>query len=82
MDYEDTREDIVSAPKVTFFTQIIEGKRKEIVWSSNSTNRGNDGVIFFDAGKVNTAYDLAGRMVAEIVEKLQGVPVPPETITR
>lgn len=55
-------------PKVDFSTIVIERKSREVVWGSDSYNEGDDGVFFFDTGRVNTAYVMASQMVRWIAE--------------
>jgi TolB-like protein len=76
MDYEDTREPR-GAPRVTFFVQVIERQGKDVVWASHSTNLGDEGVFFFDMGKVTTAHALASIMAAEAVHRMRGVGISP-----
>ena len=57
-------------PKVDFFVLAIERSAKKVVWSSESYNQGDDGVYFFDYGKVNTASALASEMTRSLVEKI------------
>jgi hypothetical protein len=71
MDYEDVRGASTAAPAVTFSAQLIGARSKEVVWGSHSTNRGDEGVFFFNAGKITTAHALASRMVAEVVERMR-----------
>lgn len=71
MDYEDVRGASTAAPVVTFSAQVIEARSKEVVWGSHSTNRGDEWVFFFNAGKITTAHALASRMVAETVERMR-----------
>jgi TolB-like protein len=59
-------------PKVNFSTVFIERKSRKVVWGSNSYNEGDDGVFFFDRGRVNTAYAMSSQMVRWIGEKLLG----------
>jgi hypothetical protein len=70
MDYVDTREPR-GAPKVTFFLQVIDRQKKEVMWSSHSTNLGDDGVFFFEMGKVSTAHVLASAMAAEAIQRMR-----------
>ena len=56
------------APKVDFSALAIE--KKKVIWASKSYNQGDDGVFFFDRGKVNTAGRLASQMARNIVVKL------------
>jgi hypothetical protein len=58
-------------PKVGFNIQLIAKKGREVVWSSNSYNEGDDGVFFFDLGEVNTAHAMASQMTRWIAEKIQ-----------
>jgi hypothetical protein len=68
-DYEDYQ-GIWGKPKVSFSAQLIEKKSREVVWSSYSYNEGDDGVFFFDLGRVNTASVMVSQMVRWIGEML------------
>jgi TolB-like protein len=57
-------------PKVDFFAQLIDRKSRSVVWSSVSHNEGDDGVFFFDRGKVNTAHAMASQMTQWIGERI------------
>ena len=61
IDYEDFQ-GVWGKPKVSFSAQLIERKSREVVWSSNSYNEGDEGVFFFDRGRVNTASVMASQM--------------------
>ena len=41
-----------------------------MVWAALSYNRGDDGVFFFDWGRINTAYAMATQMVQLAVEDM------------
>jgi len=73
IDYQDYQ-GIWGKPKVDFSTVLIERKSREIAWGSNSYNEGDDGVFFFDRGRVNTAHAMASQMVQWIGEKILGNP--------
>lgn len=60
-------------PKVEFSTRVFDMKTRQIVWSSYSYNQGDDGVFFFNLGKVNTAHAMASGMVRSVVEKMEAV---------
>jgi TolB-like protein len=57
-------------PKVDFSVLLIEKKSREVVWSSSSYNEGDDGVFFFDRGRVNTAHSMASEMSRAVMEEL------------
>jgi TolB-like protein len=57
-------------PKVEFSTMIFDMKTRQIFWSSFSYNEGDDGVFFFNLGKVNTAHRMASGMVRSVVERM------------
>jgi hypothetical protein len=61
LNYDD------AAPGVEFNVMVFDRKSKKAVWSSWSSNRGDDGVFFFDLGSVNTAGALAARMTRAVV---------------
>ena len=65
MDYQDYQ-GALGKPKVDFSSMVIERKSREVVWSSDSHNEGDDGVFFFDRGRVNTAHAMASQMVQRV----------------
>ena len=69
IDYQDYRGSF-GKPKVDFTAEVIERKSREVVWSSTSYNQGDDGVFFFDRGRVNTAYSMASQMARWIAEMM------------
>ncbi len=58
-------------PVVEFFVNAIEKKSMEVVWASDSYNRGDDGVFFFDRGRVSTAGVMADRMAQAVVKMMK-----------
>ena len=60
-------------PKVEFSVRIFDMKTRQIVWSSSSYNEGDDGVFFFNLGKVNTAHGMASGMVRSVVERMDAI---------
>jgi len=71
---------IWGTPKVDFSVLFVDRKGRKVVWSSTSYNEGDDGVFFFDLGRVNTAYAMAsqmtqriGKMFIEDSKRVQGV---------
>jgi hypothetical protein len=70
--YLDSRLPMVY-PEVEFSVQVFERVSKEVVWSSRSVGRGDDGVYFFDVGKRSTACKLAAELtqatITEMTEK-------------
>jgi hypothetical protein len=56
--------------KVYFLTEVLEKKAKKVVWTSESDNRGDDGVFFFDQGRVNVAGRLAAYMARSVVNEM------------
>ena len=69
MDYQDY-EGSGGTPKIDFSMQILERRSRKIVWSSLSHNAGDDGVFFFDRGRINTTHVMMGRMVRAIGKKI------------
>lgn len=61
-------------PKVDFAVQIIERKTQQIFWSSVSHNEGDDGVYFFDWGRVNTAHAMASSMIQALAHVMFAPP--------
>ena len=68
-EYQDFQ-GVFGKPKVDFFVQLIERKSRSVVWSSVSHNEGDDGVFFFDRGRVNTAHAMASQMTRWIGEMM------------
>jgi hypothetical protein len=67
-DYQGT----YGKPKVEFSAYLIERKSREVVWDSQSHNTGDDGVFFFDRGRVNTASAMASQMTQWIGKRMMG----------
>jgi len=65
LDYQDYQGPS-GVPKVNFSVLLIERENRLIVWSSESYNQGDDGVVLFDWGKVNTAYTMTSQMAQAI----------------
>jgi hypothetical protein len=57
-------------PRVSFSVRGIDANRRQVVWSSISYNRGDDGVYFFNVGRVYTAQAVAHEMVHAAVERI------------
>jgi TolB-like protein len=55
-------QDAVGVPRVDYSLKILEGGSRKLVWSSRSGNDGDDGVFFFDVGRIYTAHRLASEM--------------------
>jgi len=53
-------------PKVDFSIQIFNGKKREVVWWSRSYAKGDEGVYFFDVGRIRSVQGLAERMAAAV----------------
>jgi hypothetical protein len=60
-------------PKVEFSMRVFDMNTRQIVWSSFSYNEGDDGVFFFNLGKVNTAHEMASGMVRSVVDRMEAV---------
>jgi TolB-like protein len=57
-------------PEVDFSVRAIDTGSRQVIWASNSNSRGEDGVFFFDIGRVTTAHDLASAMAGALVETI------------
>ena len=77
MEYQDNIGG-VGNPKVEFSARVFDMKTRQIVWSSASHNEGDDGVFFFNLGKVNTAHGMASGMVRAAVRKMEAAFKPGE----
>lgn len=58
-------------PKVEFSVRVFDMNTRQVVWSSYSYNQGDDGVFFFNLGKVNTAHGTAAEMVRSTVREME-----------
>jgi hypothetical protein len=61
----------IGESKADFSTQIFDGVNREIIWASRSYATGNQGVYFFDWGRVYSAHDLLSKMTEEVVKLLE-----------
>ena len=69
MNYEDYEGD-AGQPVVDFFALMIDRRNRELVWSSHSYRKGDEGVYFFGMGKVKTAHRLAFNMAASVADMI------------
>ena len=78
LDYDDA-----ATPKVNFSVTVLDRGSGEALWQSISHNQGDDGVFFFDAGRVSTAHDLTCRMAAAVGDGMTGaLPATPSVFGR
>ena len=64
--FEDGGPDVV--PRVAMSVRAIATASRQAVWSCYSANRGSDGVVLFDAGRMRTARRLASSMIRSAAE--------------
>ena len=69
LDYQDYRGP-AGKPKVDFSAMILERESREIVWACESEHEGDEGVFFFDWGKIHTAHRMASLMVNSALSTL------------
>jgi TolB-like protein len=55
-------------PRVEFTALLLDRRSEEIVWEVSSSHAGDEGVRWFDLGRVRSANDLACRMVASAAD--------------
>jgi TolB-like protein len=74
-DYSD---EIVpgGTPKIDFSVLMMQYLSRKVVWGSKSYNRGDEGVFFWDWGRINTATDLVSGMVKAVVTEIQRAEPP------
>jgi TolB-like protein len=60
----------LDAPHVGFTVLVLDRNRGEVVWESTSYNRGDDGVFFFDVGRVAAVGRLSCAMAKTTVAAL------------
>lgn len=66
-DYQDA----FGTPKVEFSVKVLEAESRRTVWSSRSQNTGDEGVYFFDVGRIFTAHHLASDMAKGTFEAFE-----------
>jgi hypothetical protein len=71
LDYWDYRGP-EGVARVDFSVLFVERKTRKVVYSSYSQNQGDDGVVFFDWGRTNTAHAMAEWMARAIGERMVG----------
>ncbi len=69
LDYRDYRGPDGVA-KVDFSVLFIERRTRQVIYSSYSQNQGDDGVVLFDWGRVNTAHAMASQMARAIAQNM------------
>lgn len=66
-DYQDG----AGTPKVDFSTQIIDAPSRDVVWSSRSNGNGDEGVVFWDFGRVRSTHRLASELARGTFDALR-----------
>ncbi|WP_242352456.1 MULTISPECIES: hypothetical protein [unclassified Anaeromyxobacter] len=69
-------DDVGPVPKADFTVTLIDTRTEEVVWEATSDHRGDDDVVLFDRGRVNTATALACRMVRSVVDGIAAATKP------
>jgi TolB-like protein len=60
------------APKVEFSTVALDRKDRKVVWTSQSSREGDDGVFFFDRRKLYTACTMTSGMARAVARRIAG----------
>lgn len=67
-----------STPEVAFSLRVLDVRSRRVLWSSFGSNRGDDGVVLFDAGRYHSAHalsrDMAEAAVAAFLRDLERKP--------
>jgi hypothetical protein len=66
----DEPESIATPPRVEFSLRALDTHNGQAIWSSFSHGRGDEGVFFFDVGRISTAQALSSEMVGALVARL------------
>jgi len=61
----------VGKSKVDFSVQAFDGVKREVLWASRSYAVGDEGVYFFDWGKVPMAHGLTSHMTQAVINLLE-----------
>jgi hypothetical protein len=51
--------------------ESFEREGLQVVWSSKSRNKGDQGVFFFDRGRISTAEKMASEMVDNVIREMR-----------
>jgi hypothetical protein len=65
------------APRIDFSVLFIERRSRRVLYSSYSHAAGDDGVFFFDWGRVNSAHAMAAHMARAVTERMLLAPATP-----
>ena len=65
-DYQD----LWGTAKVDISTQMFNGPQRKVVWWSRSSAAGDDGVFFFDVGRILSTHNLLDGMAASICSRM------------
>ncbi len=57
-------------PEIDFSVRAIDTSRRQVIWSSVSHGRGDEGVVFFGLGRVPTAHALGREMASGLIGEL------------
>ena len=68
-DYQDPNGG-AGTPKIDFSALMINRGERKVIMLSKSYNNGDDGVFFYDVGRENNANVMAGKMSANVVQKM------------
>jgi len=69
-DYQERAPGGGGSPFVHFGTTVLDTARRQVVWVALSYASGDDGVVWFDRGRILTAQELASRMALGVVGEL------------
>jgi TolB-like protein len=67
LDFDEGRR---AAATIRFRAMLLDSSG-DVLWSSSSFNRGDDGVFMFGLGRVGNSQDLTCRMVTGVVDRLR-----------
>ena len=56
-----------TTPEVAFSLRVLDVRSRRVLWSSFGSNRGDDGVVLFDAGRYRSAHALSRDMAEAAV---------------
>ncbi len=69
LNYQDYQ-GVWGKPKVDFSTVFMDRQNRKVVWSSSSYREGDEGVFFFDWGRINTAHAMASQMIQYLAQMM------------
>ncbi|MFH7835554.1 MAG: hypothetical protein QXL51_03050 [Candidatus Aenigmatarchaeota archaeon] len=57
-------------PEVSICVRVLDIRKNKLVWSDCDSYQGDEGIIFFDWGKINTVENTAYKLIKKILKRM------------